>query len=88
MRQLLLGNADFVKQYQATLKQGDLREVSIAHRRILALSMEQYQAQAASRNQAMAQAYQSGAYTMAQIAEYFGVHYMPVSRAVRALEDK
>jgi hypothetical protein len=37
---------------------------------------------------AMTQAYQPCAYTMAQIAEYFGVHYMTVSRAVRALEDK
>ena len=35
---------------------------------------------------AMAQAYKSGAYTMAQIAGHFGVHYMTVSRAVRSAE--
>ena len=39
-----------------------------------------------NRNEAMATAYQSGAYTMAEIADYFGVHYMTVSRAVRSCE--
>jgi transposase-like protein len=34
----------------------------------------------------MAQAYASGAYTMAEIARHFGVHYMTVSRAVRQFE--
>jgi transposase-like protein len=34
----------------------------------------------------MARAYLSGAYTMAEIAEYFGIHYMTVSRAVRKFE--
>lgn len=32
---------------------------------------------------AMAAAYRSGDYTMKQIADYFGVHYAIVSRAVR-----
>jgi putative transposase len=39
------------------------------------------------RDQAMAQAYLSGAYTMAEIGCYFGVHYMTVSRAVRKFEE-
>jgi DNA-binding MarR family transcriptional regulator len=34
----------------------------------------------------MAQAFLSGAYTMQEIAGYFGVHYATVSRAVRWLE--
>ena len=34
----------------------------------------------------MTQAYRSGAYTMAEIGEHFGVHYMTVSRAVRKYE--
>jgi putative transposase len=86
--QLLLGDDDFVKQHQTEMKKSDLREVSIAHRRSLALSLDAYQERYAQRNEAMAQAYQSGAYTMAQIAEHFGVHYMTVSRAVRAHEGK
>nr|WP_315483375.1 hypothetical protein [uncultured Undibacterium sp.] len=34
----------------------------------------------------MVAAYQLGAYTMAEIARYIDVHYMTVSRAVRAAE--
>ncbi|MES9906263.1 MAG: hypothetical protein ABW168_26730 [Sedimenticola sp.] len=35
----------------------------------------------------MAQAYLSGAYMMAEIGWYFGVHYMTVSRAVKKAEE-
>ena len=35
----------------------------------------------------MAKAYASGAYSMREIADYFGVHYMTVSRAVRRSRD-
>jgi REP element-mobilizing transposase RayT len=84
--QLLLGDDAFVKEHQANLHQNDLRELSIAHKRSMALSLADYEAQSENRNLAMATAYQSGAYTMAEIADYFGVHYMTVSRAVRAME--
>ena len=35
-----------------------------------------------------ARAYRYGAYSMAEIAEFFEVHYMTVSRAVRAFEGE
>lgn len=35
----------------------------------------------------MAHAYLSGAYTMAMVAEHFGVHSMAVSRAVKKHES-
>jgi transposase len=35
----------------------------------------------------MAQAFLSGAYTMQETAEHFGVHYSTVSRAVRRFES-
>ena len=38
------------------------------------------------RREAMARAFQTGVYTMQEIADYFGVHYSTVSRAVRRLE--
>ncbi len=38
-------------------------------------------------SEAMAQAYLSGAYTMAEIGWYFGMHYMMVSRAVKKAEE-
>jgi DNA-binding MarR family transcriptional regulator len=34
----------------------------------------------------MARAFQTGVYSMQEIADYFGVHYSTVSRAVRRLE--
>jgi putative transposase len=81
----LLGDDAFVKQHHATLKEGDLRELSIAHKRILALSLAEYSEQTTSRNEVMVAAYRSGAYNMAEITAYFSVHYMTVSRAVRGL---
>lgn len=38
------------------------------------------------RREAMARAYSTGVYTMPEIADYFGVDYSTVSRAVRWLE--
>jgi DNA-binding MarR family transcriptional regulator len=39
-------------------------------------------------NEAMARAYGSGVYSMKEIGDFFGVHYMTVSRAVRRLEGQ
>ena len=81
--QLLLGDEAFIAQYHQQDQPQVLREVSKAHRRTLAKSLAEYQAQITDRDQAMAQAYSSGAYTMAEIGEHFEVHYMTVSRAVK-----
>ena len=85
--QLLLGDDNFIGQYRQNKKPEALREISKAHRRILALSLDEYKQNNPSRNEAMARAYRSGAYSMAEIGEYFGVHYMTVSRAVRKFEE-
>jgi putative transposase len=86
--QLLLGDDAFVSEHRASFEGCDLRELSMAHKRSMALSLIDYEAQAENRNAAMASAYQSGAYTQAGIAKYFGVHCMTVSRAIRAHEKK
>jgi REP-associated tyrosine transposase len=86
--QLLLGDDDFIGQYKQNKKPEALREISKAHRRILALSLDEYKQNHPSRNEAMARAYLSGAYSMAEIGEYFSVHYMTVSRAVRKFEGE
>jgi DNA-binding MarR family transcriptional regulator len=39
-----------------------------------------------SRNRAMAEAYRSGHYTLAEVGNEFGVSYATVSRAVKELE--
>ena len=85
--QLLLGDAAFVEQYKHEKHPEALREVSKAQRRSMALSLKEYQQGARSRKEAMTQAYLSGAYTMAEIGNHFGVHYMTVSRALREFEE-
>ena len=73
-------------EYHEDLKPEELREVSMAHRRSLAPTLIEFEKKYSVRDVAMARAYLSGAYTMAEIAEYFGIHYMTVSRAVRKFE--
>ncbi len=84
--QLLLGDDAFVERHWQTKNPEALREMSKAHRRSVALSLDEYRMRHPDRDEAMASAYLSGAYTMAQIGQHFGVHYMTVSRAVRRFE--
>ena len=84
--QLLLGDNAFIERHWQTKSPEELREFSKAHRRTLALSLNEYQIRHPNRDQAIAQAYLSGAYTMAEIGQHFGIHYMTVSRAVRKFE--
>ena len=65
-----------------------LRELSKAHRRSLALPLGEYRSRHPDRDQAMALACRSGAYSMAEIGKQFAVHYMTVSRAVRKYEAR
>lgn len=85
--QLFLGDDAFIKGHQQKIKPEKLREVSKAQRRSAAMPLNEYQRCYPNRNEAMAQAYLSGAYTMLEIGKYFGVHYMTVSRAVRQFEE-
>ena len=85
--QLLLGDDGFVERYRLNKKPEELREVSKAHRRSIALPLDDYRQRYPDRNEALARAYLSGAYTMSEIGAHFGVHYMTVSRAVRRFEQ-
>jgi len=84
--QLILGDDAFVERHRQDKLPEQLRELSLAHRRSMALPLSEYQKRFAVRDEAMYKAYQSGAYTMAEIAAQFSVHYMTVSRAVRKWE--
>lgn len=85
--QVLLGDDAFVARCQDEQRGERLREVSKAHRRSVALSLTAYRERYPERAEAMARAYLSGAYTMAEIGAHFGVHYMTVSRAVKRFEQ-
>lgn len=87
--QMFLGNDVFIAEHQqATEKPEKLCEVSKAHKRSVALTLSDYQRGYSQRDEAMAKAYLSGAYTMAEIGQHFKVHYMTVSRAVKKHEDR
>ena len=71
-------------QRMATLakEKSDPLEAPRAQRRPQALPVSQYVAAYPDRNEGMAQAYATGDYTLAQVAQAFSVHYATVSRAV------
>ena len=57
-----------------------------AQRRALARPLADFARLYPARREAMARAFQTGSYTLQEIADHFGVHYSSVSRAVRRLE--
>lgn len=80
--QILLGDDEFVTTYQQSQQSEELVESSRDARGAVALAVTGYKAQFACRDEAMARAYLSTAWTMAQIARVFGVSTQTVSRAV------
>jgi REP element-mobilizing transposase RayT len=82
--QIYLGDKDFVEKQRVHLakQEGKLSEVPLKQRRKPAKTLEEYREENTNRNDAIFAAYQSGGYTMDEIAEYFGCHYSTVSRAI------
>jgi REP element-mobilizing transposase RayT len=85
--QLILGDDEFVRQHKGSHEELNVRNISKAQRRVLAKSLGEYRSEYPSRDEAMARAYYSGAYSMREIGDYFGVHAVTVARAVRRLES-
>ena len=85
--QVFLGSEAFVERHRVPSQRSErAREVPRAQRRALAKPLADYARRHPARREAMARAFQSGVYTMQEIADYFGVHYSTVSRAVRQLD--
>ncbi len=82
--QIYLGDKNFVEKQRVHLakQEGKLSEVPLKQRRKPAKTLKEYQEGNANKNDAIFAAYQSGGYTMDEIAEYFGCHYSTVSRAI------
>ena len=85
--QLVLGDADFVTQLNACAVLVDKTETSRPQKQGVALTLREYRDSVVDRHEAMARAYLGGAYTMAEVAAHFAVHYRTVSRAVRNFEQ-
>lgn len=80
--QIYLGDETFVKKlHQRHPPDEHLTEVPRAQRRAPAKPLAYY-VRLPDPKEGMRRAYESGDYTLAQIAEHFGVHYSTVSRAM------
>jgi putative transposase len=84
--QVVLGDDEFVKRLSAGQIVVDRTEISRPQKKSVALALHEYRGSFEDRREAMARAYIDGAYTMAEVAEHFSVHYKTVSRAVQDFE--
>jgi putative transposase len=82
--QIYLGDKKFVEKQMKHLvhQEGKLSEVPLKQCRKPAKSLLDYQEGNANTNDAIVAAYQSGGYTMNEIAMHFGCHYSTVSRVI------
>lgn len=84
---VLLGDDAFVAAHQRLQQSETLAETARAERRAVALSIDAYRENYPDRNEAMARAYLSTAFTMPQLASAFDVSTKTVGRAVAAFEQ-
>ena len=81
--QLLLGKPEFVAEFVRGDGRGKLVSVAKVQRRAAVQPLSEYEKQFPLRDEAMAHAYRSTAFSMAEIGAHFGVRYSTVSRAVK-----
>lgn len=87
-QQIYLGDEHFLKEMQKAMdRQADLSEIPRAQRRPPAKPLQFYEEKYHDREQGMVAAYQTGDYTMKDIASFFNVHYSTVSRAIKKAES-
>lgn len=85
--QLVLGTAEFEALQRPRLDGVDLTAISKEQRRLGALRLHEYAGKYPDRDQAMAAAYSSTAFTMRDIARHFDVCYKTVGRAIKRFEN-
>ena len=83
--QVFLGDVQFVERMQASIAKRQRRDVQIpiAHRRPPPPPLKEIEQNASDRNAAIVQAHATGRYSYQEIADYFGIHFTTVGRAVR-----
>ena len=84
-QQIYLGDDNFINEQLAYKPKGKaaLSEVPHKQRRRTAPPLSHFLASANHRDEAIISAYQSGGYSLTEIADYVGLHYTTVSRIVR-----
>jgi hypothetical protein len=87
-QQVFLGSQAFVDAMRRSIPPGRyLRDVPQAKPRPVARSLPEYARAHASRKEAIAAAYASGAYTLRQIGDFFGLYESRISRLVRGAQS-
>lgn len=86
--QSVLGDEAFVARHSDRLGATDFTAVTKIQRGFGALSLAEYGRRYSCRDEAMARAYCSTAFTMAEIGQHFGVGYKTVGRAIRRYEGE
>jgi REP element-mobilizing transposase RayT len=87
--QIYLGSEKFVAKMQKQAeKKSDLRDIPRAQRRPLAKPLAYYEKQGSSRDDAIANAYATGDYTLQEIANHFNLHYATISRVIKRKESE
>ena len=85
--QIYLGDDAFVDDIQCKVSVDQvLEDVPAVQRRRVPRSLSSYEAESATRDEAIVQAYRSGGYSLKVIGEYWGLHYSRVSRIVKLNE--
>ncbi len=79
--QVFLGSEEFVADLLSKSNHQSLTDIPYAQRRPPAKQLAEI-SKANGRDSAIVQAYASGAYTLKEIGDYFGLHYSRVSRIV------
>lgn len=88
-QQIYLGDKGFIEQMQLLSDVNkDLSEIPSPQARPRPKQIHEYLSLEKDRNRAIAQAYQSGGYTLKEIADYFNLHYSTVSVIVRNSKSK
>ena len=82
--QVLLGDDAFVSAHQQSQRSNAFKDTPRQQRRAVTLSLAQYQARCGDRDEAMARAYLSTAFTISHVAAGFHVSSKTVSRAITA----
>jgi REP element-mobilizing transposase RayT len=86
--QLLLGDNTFIERFQDPNPAQPLNGICRSQRAALARTLQSYQDQYADRDEAIANAYASNAYTFDQIARHFNISPATASRAVKTQRDR
>lgn len=82
--QIFLGDDDFVEEMQCLIDEKiSLDEIPSSQKKQRLKILENYQKHATSRNEAIINAYQSGGYSMVEIANHFGLHYSSISKIIK-----